>query len=101
MDVVFRQRAEDDLNALYDNIADESGDIETAFTYTWRLRRACLSLDEFPEREISRNDIAKGLRILIFERRSVVAYFVNAQVEIAAIFHGGQDWQTIMIGGLA
>jgi toxin ParE1/3/4 len=100
-EVVFRPRAENDLGRLYDYIAEESGDIDIAFAYTWRLRTACLSLDKFPERGIPRNDISKGLRILVFERRSIVAYFVTGRIEIAAIFHGGQDWQTVMAGSLA
>ena len=36
-----------------------------------------------------------GLRILIFERRNIVAYRIMADVEILAIFGAGQDWPSL------
>ena len=98
MQVDFRASAEDDLNALYDYIAQHSGNAEIAFNYVWRLRSACKTLSDFPERGIPRDDIRKGLRILVFEKRSVVAYQVTNVVEVIAIFHGGQDWQSVLLG---
>ena len=98
MQVVFRPSAENDLNALYDYIALQSGYPEIAFNYVWQLRGACEKLSDFPDRGIPRDDIRKGLRILVFEKRSVIAYQVLGVVEIIAIFHGGQDWQSVLLG---
>lgn len=92
MDVVLRPRAEDDLDALYEYILNKSGDFEAAFSYIWRLRGACISLSEFSQRGVPRDDILKGLRILVFERSTVIAYRLSKVVEILSIFHGGQDW---------
>ena len=97
MQVVFRPRAEDDLNELYDYITEQSGHPDVAFDYVWRLRSACQSLAEFSERGTPRDDIRRGLRILIVERRSVIAYHLTDVVEIIAVFHGGQDWQTVLL----
>ena len=90
--VVFRPRAENDLIALYNYIAVQSGNHNLAFEIMWRLRAACISLADFPERGVQRDDIIAGLRILIFERRNIVAYRIMADVEILAIFGAGQDW---------
>ena len=95
MDVVFRPRAEDDLNELYDYISAQSDNTDAAFKLVWRLRSACLSLMDFPERGTPRDDLLKGLRILTIEKRSVIAYHVTNVVEIIAIFHAGQDWQSV------
>jgi toxin ParE1/3/4 len=93
-EVIFRPRAESDLFNLYTHIAYDSGSEDIAFAFVSKLEAACLSLAEFPERGVPRDDVVKGLRILPVERRSVIAYFVAGdRVEIAAIFHGGQDWQ--------
>ncbi len=97
MKVVFRPRAEDDLNGLYDYISEQSGHPDVAFNYVLHLRTACQSLAEFSARGVPRDDIRKGLRLLIVERRSVVAYHVTDVVEILAIFHGGQDWQSVLL----
>ena len=93
-EVIFRPRAESDLFNLYTYIAYDSGSEDIAFEFVSKLEAACLSLAESPDRGVPRDDVVKGLRILPVERRSVIAYFVAGdRVEIAAIFHGGQDWQ--------
>jgi toxin ParE1/3/4 len=97
MQVVFRPQAEDDLDALYDYLVEQSGDPDMAFEMVWRLRSACKSLADFPERGSPRHEIRKGLRILVVEKRSVIAYHVKDVVEIIALFHGGQDWQTVLL----
>lgn len=92
--VVFRPRAESDLFNLYTHIANESGSNDIAFSYLSKLEAACLSLADFPERGVPRDDIVMGLRVLPVERRSVICYFVNDdRVDIALVAHGGQNWQ--------
>ena len=96
MKVVFRPRAEDDLNRLYDHVAGEAGP-GIAFELIQEIRDACLSLASFPNRGAARDHIIAGLRILPLQRRSVIVYRVNEQVEIIGVFHGGQDWITAIL----
>lgn len=91
MRVRFRPRAEEDLTRLYEYMSSVAG-ADTAFEFVWRLRASCLSLSEFPHRGIPRDDILKGLRVLALERLSLIAYKVESEVVILAIFHGGQNW---------
>jgi toxin ParE1/3/4 len=97
MEVRFRPRAEDDLNNLYDYLA-EATHPDSAFEFVWNLRSHCLSLADFPERGVPRDDILPGLRILSLERRTVIAYRVEDHVSILAIFHAGQNWTEEFLG---
>ena len=97
-DVVFRPEAEADLIELYRYIALASGSRDVAFNYTERLRATCLSLADFSERGAPRSDIKAGLRIITHERKTVIAYFVTGEsVIISNIFHGGRDWEVVML----
>ena len=65
-----------------------------AFKFTERLRTACFTLADFPERGAPRDEIKAGLRILTHERKTVIAYFVKGdKVIINNIFHAGRDWE--------
>jgi len=45
-----------------------------------------------PQRGQSRNDLAPGIRTLVFERRAVIAYSVDTEfVTILRIFYAGQN----------
>jgi toxin ParE1/3/4 len=95
--IVFRPEAEADLVALYQYIADASGNFNVAFNFTEPLRAACYTLADFSERGRPRNDIVEGLRIIIVERTTVIAYFVKGdRVIINNIFHGGRDWEVLI-----
>jgi len=49
-----------------------------------------------PERGIRRDDLRRGLRILGFERRAVIAFLVTADtVTILRVLYGGRDLETI------
>jgi toxin ParE1/3/4 len=97
--LVFRPEAEADLVELYRYIAKASGSIDVAFRLTERLRAVCFSLVDFSERGAPRNDIKDGLRIIIHEGKTVIAYFVKGDsVIINNIFHAGRDWETALLG---
>jgi toxin ParE1/3/4 len=50
----------------------------------------------FPERGIRRDDLRRGLRILGFERRAVIAFLITADaVTVLRILYGGRDPDTI------
>lgn len=90
--VVWRPRAQDDLLALYDWIADRA-DPDTALAYTSRIEDHADKLAEFPERGTPRDDLLPGLRTTPYRRRTVIAYRVTGgAVEILRLVHAGQDW---------
>ncbi len=63
--------------------------------YISRILLFCRSLDMFPNRGTSRDDVLPGLRIVGFERRVTIAFIVtDATVLIEGVFYGGQDWAT-------
>ena len=70
--VVLRPRAEIDLIALYDHIANAASPA-IASSFIDRIEAACLSLATTPHRGTRRDDILPGLRTIGFERRAVHA----------------------------
>jgi toxin ParE1/3/4 len=91
--VSFRPQAEADLFALYRYIAEEAG-LDVAGGYIDRIETTCMSLETFPKRGTSRDDIRPGLRTMGFERRATIVFQVmKAEVVIVRIFHGGRDYE--------
>ena len=80
-----------DLIDLYDYIAWRDG-AERAIGYIDRIEDCCRNLSICPERGSRRDDLRRGLRILGFERRAVIAFLVTADtVTILRILYGGRD----------
>lgn len=91
--VVFSPEARDDLIALYDWIATASYPV-TALSYIERIEAFCNRLSIGSERGHRRDDIREGLRIIGFERRTTLAFTVEAdRVVILRVFHGGKNWE--------
>jgi toxin ParE1/3/4 len=94
-DVTIRPEAEQDLQTIYDLIAEDNPSAAIAFIR--RLRELCRSLDALPRRGVPRDDLRPGLRILGVERRAVIAYrIVGNVVEVTNIFYGGRDYEAIL-----
>jgi toxin ParE1/3/4 len=94
-EVVFTPEAEADLNNLFDFITARS-DVQTALNYVSRIEEFCSGLDLASERGTLRDDIRTGLRIVGFERRSVIAFTVEEdRVVILRFFSGGQNWAAL------
>ena len=92
-EVVFAPEARGDLLALYDWIA-ERADPLTAMGFIDRLEGFCRRFAHAGERGHRRDDIRPGLRIVGFERRATVAFFVgDLAVTILRIFHRGRNWE--------
>lgn len=90
--VVWRPLARSDLLALYDWIADRA-DAETAFEYAAAMEAHTTKLAFFPERGMPRDDLVPGLRTIVYQRRTIIAYRVGQnEVEILRLLHAGQDW---------
>ncbi len=91
--VVFTPEAEDDLQQIYDWIAERGGP-RTALAYIERIEDYCVRFDLASERGQRRDDIRPGLRILGFERRLTIAITVETEeVTILRVFYGGADWE--------
>lgn len=91
-EISFRPEAEADLFEIYEYIADNAG-LQTAGNYLARIETACLSLATFAWRGRPRDDLASGVRVLLFERRATIAYRVEGdRVRILRVFHAGRDY---------
>ena len=89
-EVIFRPSAESDLVDIYEYIASDNPLI--AIDFIRRLRSFCLTLSEFPERGSPRDDFAKGVRLLVFEKRVTVAYKIRkSEVQIVRLFYAGRN----------
>jgi toxin ParE1/3/4 len=93
--IVWRSRAEAQLLALYDWIADQA-DPQTAFAYTSAIEAHTAKLTTFPERGTPRDDIASGVRTVPYRRRTIIAYRVlESEVEVLSLVHGGQTFASM------
>jgi toxin ParE1/3/4 len=91
--VVIGPRALDDLEAIFDWIAEQAG-IDVADGYVARIEAACGGLCDFPHRGAPRDDLVPGLRTLAFERRMTIAYtVVGPTVTIQRVLYGGRDME--------
>ena len=91
--VFLAPRAEGDLDRIALWIAEQGAPI-TALDYVGRIRRFLTGLGDFPERGQDYGGVRKGLRVLSFERRVVIAIVVrDRHVEVERVFSNGQDWR--------
>lgn len=94
--VVFSPEAEAQLVAIFRYIA-ENASPAIAKRYTDDIVTYCETFSQFPERGVKRHDLRPGMRVAGFRRRIAIALVVEtAQVIIAGIFYGGQDWETAL-----
>ena len=91
--VVFRREAIQQLEELYDYIAD-AGSPENAARYTEAIVTYCEGLTDFFHRGSARNDIRPGLRTVGYRKRVVIAFAVlDETVAILGIFYGGRAYE--------
>ena len=89
--LIFAPEAADDLDRLYDCVADRAG-AGRAFAYVMRIEAACAGLAIFPKRGIRRDDVRAGLRIVGFERRVAIAFHITPDlIVIDRVLYGGRD----------
>lgn len=90
-EVALSPQAGEDLFSIYVYVAEAAG-IAVADAYDARIRKACLSLADFPRRGTPHDELAPGLRSMAFERRATIYYRVSGEtVEVVRILHRGQD----------
>jgi len=94
--LVFRQEALQQLEELYDFIAD-AGSPATAAGFTESIVAFCEGLADFPYRGLAREDLRPGLRTIGFRKRVVIAYAIlDETVAIVGIFYGGRDHEQLL-----
>ena len=90
--LAFRPAPLTDLRKLHDYIADHA-DAAVAAAYVHRIEQACRKLTTFHERGTLRSELASGIRIIGFERRTSIAFRVEGDVvRILRFLHGGQNF---------
>jgi toxin ParE1/3/4 len=96
-EIVYRPRAEEDLEAIYQFIAQDNP--ARAFSFVDQIQERCDLLRDSPEQGRARPDLRPGLRVVPYGRSVVIAYQIAGDaIEIVRIFYGGQDYETIMSG---
>lgn len=94
--VVFRREALQQLEELYDFIAD-AGSPANAAGFTESIVSFCEGLTDFPFRGSAREDLRPGLRTIGYRKRVVIAYAIlNDTVAIVGIFYGGRDHEQML-----
>lgn len=94
--VVFGQFARGDLNKIYQYVRERSGSGAPAKAYLRCIRDRCLKISDFPFSGVSREDLAEGIRLVVFERRVVILYRVEDDaVFITNIISGGRDYESL------
>lgn len=94
--VVFRREALEQLEELYDYIAD-AGSPESAARCTDAIITYRETLANFPFRGIARDDIRPGLRTMGYKKRVIIAFAVlEDSVAVLGIFYGGRDYKAIL-----
>jgi toxin ParE1/3/4 len=94
--VIFSPEAEEQLSSLYRYIAVEASP-NIAERYTDAIVTFCEGLTTLPHRGNCRDEIRPGLRITNYRKRTAIAFEVGEEfVSIIGIFHGGQDYETLL-----
>jgi len=69
--VTIRPEAEEDLATIYDVIAEKNP--AAAMRFFDGIRDLSMSLDHFPRRGKPRDDVAAGVRTLVYRKRATIA----------------------------
>ena len=98
LDVVFSHSAARDLDDIFHYIWKASRNPGIARAYVERIEERCHRIGNAPLGGRQRDDLAKGLRLTPFEKRAVIAYFVeDGQVVISNVFYGGKDYEALFL----
>lgn len=92
--VIFSPNALEQLVDLESTIIS-AGAPQTAAKYVDAIVAFCQALADFPERGVSRADLAPDLHTTHYRGRTVIAYRVrDAEVAILGVYYGGQDYES-------
>lgn len=94
--IVFSPQAEAHLVEIHRYVSDRASP-PTARRFTDAIVTHCQTLETFPHRGTTRDDIRPGLRTIGFRRRITPAFTVDsATVTILGVFYGGRDIAAIL-----
>ena len=89
--IVYHEKAEGDLDELYEHIALRAG-VTIAGNYVGGILDFIDGLKTFPERGTVRESNIPGLRIIGYRRSISIAFAVTEdRVMILGVFHRGQN----------
>ncbi|MBB6414442.1 type II toxin-antitoxin system RelE/ParE family toxin [Mesorhizobium sangaii] len=89
--IVFHPKAESELEALYDDIAERASPA-IAWNFVVGIREHCLGLSTFPQRGTERVEIMPGLRIVGYRRAVSIAFAVDGErVLVLGVFYAGRN----------
>ncbi|MDE1156838.1 MAG: type II toxin-antitoxin system RelE/ParE family toxin [Neorhizobium sp.] len=89
-EVLFHPLADIDLETIYHFIAADSPDRAIAFVR--RIRAFSMNLKTMSMRGRNRDDLASGVRTLVFEKRVVIAYRTESEcVTVLRLFYAGRN----------
>jgi toxin ParE1/3/4 len=95
--LVYRPRAAQDLDNIYDWIANWA-DPESAREIVGRIEKRCEGLALFPNRGTPHPEVCEGLRTVV-TGKAVIAYIVDGpEVVILHVKYGGQELRGSNLG---
>jgi len=87
--LIYRPLAEEDLEAIYSLIAQDSP--ARAFNFVEQIQQRCDLLRNSPEQGRKRPDLRSGLRVIPYGRSVVIAYQVPAiRLKFSGYFTAGR-----------
>jgi toxin ParE1/3/4 len=87
----YEPEAQADLVALLDFITTDRG-LAVAERHIWRITAFCDALTLFPRRGVAREDLRRGLRLAVMQRRVTIAYVViEREIRVLRILSRGRD----------
>ena len=97
LDVYLDKSAEDDLFSIWRFIAENNASDVTADKFIARIKARCEKIGNVPYIGTARDDILPGLRMVPFERSTVILYMVEPdRIRIINIFYGGRVYEALM-----
>lgn len=92
VEVRFRPAARRDLDQILRFVRRHGADANVARRFVGQIADRCIALGHTPHIGRLQERFAPGLRMIAFDRKTVVAYVaLNDRVEIVHILHGGRD----------
>lgn len=95
--LIVNQDAAEELNDLYDYIAERSGS-DRAWGYISAVRSFLIDLCAYPERGTLRSGAVKGLRVTGFRRRLSIAFAREGDVLVLGFFYAGRNIDAALLG---
>lgn len=95
--VYYLREALTDIENIFTYVLEQSQSPAVAVRFTERIYNRCEKIGNVPFGGIQRDDLAKGIRLVPFEKTAIILYRIeNQAVQITNIFAGGRDYAAIL-----